>query len=99
MIFSSLIFIFGFLPAFLAIYYVVPARFRSAWILVASYAFYGWWRVEYLAVVIGISFVSYIAAEGALAAKSKSRKLLWVRLGVGVNLTILGYFKYMYFST
>ena len=97
MVFSSLIFIFGFLPAFLAVYYLMPVRFRSAWILLASYAFYGWWRVEYLAVVAGISLVSYIAAQAALAAMTKGRKLLWVRLGVGFDLVILGYFKYTYF--
>ncbi|SHH41545.1 alginate O-acetyltransferase complex protein AlgI [Cognatiyoonia sediminum] len=97
MVFSSLIFIFGFLPAFLAVYYVVPARFRSAWILIGSYAFYGWWRLEYLAVVVGISLVSFICANAALAAKSKKRKSLWVKLGVGTDLAVLGYFKYTYF--
>ena len=97
MVFSSLIFIFGFLPAFLTVYYLIPSSFRSAWILMASYAFYGWWRVEYLAVVIGISVVSYFAAQTAVATKSATTKTWAVRFGVGIDLAILGYFKYTYF--
>ncbi len=97
MVFSSLIFIFGFLPVFLGVYYLIPSRFRSAWILVASYAFYGWWRVEYLAVVVGISVVSYFAAGWAINAKTETNKRWAVRLGVSIDLAILGYFKYTYF--
>ena len=60
MIFSSAIFVFGFLPLFLVAYYAAPKQAKSWVILLGSYAFYGWWRVDYLAVVFGMSLVSYI---------------------------------------
>lgn len=97
MIFASHIFIFGFLPLFLAAYYLVPARFRSLLILLASYAFYGWWRVDYLALVIAISLISYVSATIAATAVDQKRKALAVRSGVTLILCALGYFKYAHF--
>ncbi|NRB05160.1 MAG: MBOAT family protein [Rhodobacteraceae bacterium] len=93
MIFSSPIFVFGFLPAFLAVYYAAPKAIRSLIILIGSYAFYGWWRIDYLALIFGMSLVSYIAAEVA-----HKRGSVWaVRLGVTFDLAVLGYFKYTMF--
>lgn len=100
MIFSSPIFVFGFLPAFLAIYYIVPARWRSAVILLGSYAFYGWWRLDYLALIFGMSLISFWAAAAAHKATTERAKRWAVRLGVGFDLAVLGYFKYtMFFLT
>ncbi|NJN47830.1 MAG: membrane-bound O-acyltransferase family protein, partial [Candidatus Competibacteraceae bacterium] len=48
MVFSSNVFLFLFLPVFLAIYYAVPFRAKSYVILIGSYVFYGWWRVDFL---------------------------------------------------
>ena len=48
MIFSTTVFVFAFLPTFLAVYYLTPWRAKSYVNLAASYVFYGWWRVEYL---------------------------------------------------
>ncbi|SMY07651.1 MBOAT family O-acyltransferase [Flavimaricola marinus] len=97
MVFSSQIFIFAFLPLFLGAYYLAPKRWRSLLILLASYVFYGWWKVEYLSVVLGISLISYIAANRALAAPTASARSWAVRIGVGLDLAVLGYFKYSYF--
>lgn len=97
MIFASHIFIFGFLPLFLAAYYTVPARVRSLLILIASYAFYGWWRIDYLAVVIAISLVSYVAAAAAVATIDPLRRTRIVQIGVALILCALGYFKYTHF--
>ena len=48
MVFSSETFLFLFLPLFLIIYYLTPAKGRSMVILFASYLFYGWWRFDFL---------------------------------------------------
>ena len=94
MIFASHIFVFGFLPLFLAAYYLAPARARSAMIVIASYAFYGWWRVDYLALVVAISLVSFFfGARAAHATNEKARKHS-VTIGVVLILAALGYFKY-----
>ena len=97
MIFSSPIFVFGFLPIFLGIYYAVPKSMRSWVILLGSYAFYGWWRLDYLAVVLGMSLVSYFAANVAVRASNPATRKWAVRCGVGFDLLVLGYFKYTMF--
>lgn len=97
MIFSSSIFIFGFLPLFLAAYYCVPKAARSWVILLGSYAFYGWWRVDYLLLIFGISLFSYCAVQVAINTESQKRKSMAVRVGVAADLLVLGYFKYTMF--
>lgn len=97
MIFSSVIFVFGFLPLFLAVYYAAPKQAKSCVILLGSYAFYGWWRLDYLAVVFGMSLVSYFAAHVANSAPDPRVRIWAVRLGVAFDLLVLGYFKYTMF--
>lgn len=97
MIFSSAIFVFGFLPLFLGIYYLVPKGARSLVILLGSYAFYGWWRLDYLALIFGMSLVSFWAAHVAVSAQAASTRLWALRLGVTFDLAVLGYFKYTMF--
>lgn len=97
MIFSSAIFIFGFLPFFLAVYYLAPRPAKSWVILLGSYAFYGWWRVDYLFVVFGMSLISYLAAHVALNGASEQRRNWALHLGVTSILLVLGYFKYTMF--
>ena len=98
MIFSSSIFVFGFLPLFLMAYYAAPKSARSVMILLGSYAFYGWWRIDYLAVVFGMSAISYLAAHVAFTAQTQAVKTWAVRLGVTFDLAVLGYFKYTMFA-
>ncbi len=97
MIFSSSIFIFGFLPLFLIAYYSTPKLGKSWVILLGSYAFYGWWRLDYLALIFGISLLSYAAAQVAYNAKTETKKTWAVRFGVTFDLIVLGYFKYTMF--
>ena len=59
MVFASLVFLFWFLPLVLALYYAGPARARSALLVVCSYAFYGWWRVDFLIPLIVSTFLDY----------------------------------------
>ncbi len=97
MVFSTPIFLFGFLPVFLLIYYLTPPRFRTLVLLIASCIFYGWWKVSYLALVLAIASISYVAGAVATNSTSASRRFWAVRLGVAINLLILGWFKYAYF--
>lgn len=88
---------FGFLPLFLIIYYAVPKSARSWVILLGSYTFYGWWRVDYLALVFSMSLASYFAAKVARKTSDDKIRKRAVRLGVGFDLMILAYFKYTMF--
>jgi alginate O-acetyltransferase complex protein AlgI len=99
MVFSSNVFLFLFLPLFLAAYYLSPERLR-AWVIVAgSYLFYAWWRVDFLLVFAAVTLFNYvvglrIAAHGARTAGAKR----WLIIGVAADLAVLGWFKYANFG-
>ena len=101
MVFSSNAFLFLFLPAFLAVYYLTPNRFRLRnWVvLLGSYAFYAWWRVDFLLLFIAVTIWNYliglaIARHGVRTPRARH----WLTLGVSVDLLMLGYFKYANFG-
>jgi alginate O-acetyltransferase complex protein AlgI len=99
MVFSSNVFLFLFLPAFLAAYYLSPERWR-AWVIVAgSYAFYAWWRVDFLLLFAAVTVFNYavglrIAAHGARTAGARR----WLIVGVAADLAVLACFKYANFG-
>lgn len=97
MIFSTPMFIFGFLPVFLAVYYLTPKPLKSLVILTGSAVFYAWWRLDFLALVLAMALGSYWAALGAHHARSARTRRRWVATGVSANLLVLGYFKYTNF--
>ena len=97
MVFSSNIFLFLFLPVFLAVYYSLPFRFRSAWILLGSYALYSWWRLDFLWLLIAVTAAAYLFALQIAGAEGKRRFRL-LTVSVVLNLLALGYFKYANFG-
>jgi alginate O-acetyltransferase complex protein AlgI len=110
MVFSTTIFLFLFLPLFLAVYYALPLRLRNAWVLLASWAFYGWWRVDFLGLLVLTSLWTYgfgraiarrSSADLSIPAdpqpgRAQARRAL--AAGVILNLGVLGYFKYFNFG-
>jgi alginate O-acetyltransferase complex protein AlgI len=98
MVFSSNIFLFAFLPLFLACYYLTPWRAKSALILVFSYVFYAWWRPDFLCLLVGVTMVSYGVALAIGAAIDETRRYRLLTVGVALNLLALGYFKYANFG-
>ena len=98
MVFSSNIFFFAFLPLFLVCYYLMPFRGRSALILFLSYAFYSWWRPDFLGLLVGVTLVSYGFALAIQAAQEESKRYRLLTVGVTLNLLALGYFKYANFG-
>lgn len=99
MVFSSPIFVFGFLPVFLVIYFCTPARWRTLVLLIGSCLFYAWWQAIYLCLVLLIALLSYVAGHFAVVGAHAKTRIWAVRLGVSGNLAILGWFKYAYFIT
>mgnify|MGYP001264837922 FL=1 len=100
MVFTSSAFLFLFLPLFLAVYHLLPARWRTTWILVASYLFYGWWRLDFLLLFILSSVVTYLLGRRIARAREErpgaARRLL--AGGVVLHLGTLAYFKYFNFG-
>lgn len=100
MIFSTTLFLFLFLPLFLIGYYLLPFRWRSGWILLASYAFYAWWRVDFLALILGTTLLTYVMGRAIATHLAPNRRRAKLALTVGVvgNLGVLAYFKYFNFG-
>lgn len=101
MVFSSNVFLLLFLPLFLSVYYLTPnkRRMRNYAILAGSYFFYGWWRLDFLALFAAVTIFNYfIGAAIGNAGVGQPRALRWTKIGVLVNLGVLGYFKYANFG-
>ncbi len=98
MVFSSNIFLFAFLPLFLLCYYATPWRGKSALILLFSYAFYAWWRPDFLGLLVAVTSVTYAFALGIGASTNDVQRHRLLVVGVGLNLLALAYFKYANFG-
>ncbi|TFL16186.1 MBOAT family O-acyltransferase [Jannaschia formosa] len=96
MVFSSETFLFLFLPLFLALYYLTPARLRSLTLLAGSYAFYGWWRLDFLGLLILTTLWTYWAGQRVRRSQGRARRA-WTGLGVAGCLAVLATFKYLNF--
>lgn len=98
MVFSSIAFIFFFLPLFLIIYYILPFKFKNYVLLAASLVFYAWGEPIYIVLMIIASAVDYI--DGRLMEHFKDRKnikKLCLCFSIIINLSMLGFFKYANF--
>lgn len=99
MVFTSFIF-FLFFPTVFVLYWFVFQRnlkAQNVLLLVSSYFFYGWWDWRFLGLVAFSTVLDYTMGRliGAQEDEGKRRALLWVSLGL--NLTLLGFFKYYNF--
>lgn len=105
MLFNSPEFPLFFILVF-AIYWAIPFRAQNWLLLVASYVFYGWWgffvpgleglsRGLPLTLLIFSTLSTHYCAKGVDAApEESSRRKMFFWLGVGINVGLLGYFKY-----
>lgn len=99
MIFSTNLFLFLFLPVFLLVYYTTPVRYRSWTILIGSYSFYAWWRVDFLALFIAVTLWNYLFGLRIAQAEFKSTiAKRYLAVGITGNLLTLAYFKYANFG-
>jgi alginate O-acetyltransferase complex protein AlgI len=100
MLFNSYIFLFGFLPAALLIFYGLRRwGFLNASVtslMLASVAFYTYWRPSDTFILIGTIIVNYFVAKSLGKLSEKHSKLLLI-FGISVNLGLLIYFKYFDF--
>jgi alginate O-acetyltransferase complex protein AlgI len=99
MVFASTIFLFYFLPLFLALYYLTPRRGRSLVVAVSSYVFYGWWRPDFVILMLISTVVDFFCGKRIIRAQTEERRgRLWVVVSATVNLGLLVYFKYANFG-
>ncbi|MEG1141701.1 MAG: MBOAT family O-acyltransferase [Clostridia bacterium] len=93
MIFSSLMFLFLFLPIVLISYYSLNNKFKNYVLLLASLFFYAWGEPKYIYLMIFSILINYLFGL-KVSEDSKSNKKLWLILSVVFNLGLLVIFKY-----
>jgi len=97
MLFSSFVFLFFFLPLFLLGYYLVPKRWKNAFILLCSLVFYAWGAPKFVLLLVGSSFLDYIFSQQiSHHGRQKTKKIL-LFFSIFFNASLLLYFKYANF--
>lgn len=98
MVFSSVTFLFLFLPASLVTYYLTPSRYKNLILLLQSLVFYFWGTPSFLLILVLSSLVDYFI--GSLVGRreySGRRRKTWLLLSLTLNLGLLFYSKYAHF--
>ena len=95
MVFSSLLFLFVYLPVVLAIYYIVPRKWRNLWLFIANLVFYGWGEPVYILLMLFSITINYFAGILIDRSGDDRRKAKGILIAdVVINLAMLGFFKY-----
>src|SRR5258707_6645939 len=98
MLFNSDVFLFGFLPiVFTVFWWLRRKEARYVWLSASSYVFYGWWDWRFCLLLLLSSLISFVAALRITAAPTRSEARWWMAGSVGVDLALLGFFKYYNF--
>jgi alginate O-acetyltransferase complex protein AlgI len=97
MLFTSPVFLFGFLPvvvsAFLLLKRSAGNDAGGAWLVAASLVFYGWWSPSFLLVLLASTGANFFLARRIERANGTLRRAIFV-IGLAANIALLGYFKY-----
>ncbi len=95
MVFSSLLFMFKYLPIVLAVYYIAPVKYRNLWLFVVNLVFYGWGEPVYILLMllsIAINYAAGILVDRYRENKKRAKTVLIIN--TVINLGLLGFFKY-----
>lgn len=96
LVFSSLLFLFMYLPVVLLIYYATPLKYRNLFLFFANLVFYGWGEPVYVTLMLFSTIVDYTCGYMINKYRTKNKKIAKTFLiaSVVVNLSLLGFFKY-----
>lgn len=94
MLFSSIPFLYYFLPLVLVVYFLVPKKLRNAVLLVFSLAFYGWGEPKYLFLMIFSIALFYGCGLAIGKAKTQKMKKFWLTISIVSGVALLAVFKY-----
>lgn len=98
MVFSSILFIFRFLPVALILYFSTPKKYKNFTLLILSLVFYSWGEIKYIFIMFASIFVDYFASLGIEKYRGKKKAtILFLCISVCFNLGMLFFFKYFNF--
>ena len=98
MVFSSILFIFRFLPVAMVIYFLTPNKFKNLTLLLVSLIFYSWGEPKYFGIMIASIVVDYVVSR-AIEKNRNNKKICIMLLSISIvfNLGMLFFFKYFNF--
>ena len=91
MVFSSIPFLYYFLPLVLILYFLAPDRLKNAVLLISSLIFYGWGEPRLLGLMVFTIVLFYFCG---LAIEKSDKKKFWLLVSIVISLGLLGLFKY-----
>ena len=94
MLFSSIPFLFYFLPLVLVLYFLVPKKLKNSVLLLFSLIFYAWGEPVYVFLMIGTICLFYGCGLAISKSRTKKARQLWLALSVVISLGLLAVFKY-----
>ena len=95
MVFSSIVFLYIFLPIMLLLYFIVPSKFKNAIMILASLVFFAWGEIRYIFIMLVLAVMDFICGKQiTMYQDNKKKKILFLMINVVVNLGILFFFKY-----
>mgnify|MGYP006974614497 CR=1 FL=1 len=101
MVFSSILFLFRFLPIFMILYFVAPGRMKNFILFFGSLIFYAWGEPSLIILLIAATIVNYFLAFGIGAAQNRNKNAwakVCVTLAIIFDIAMIGVFKYAAFA-
>ena len=96
MIFNSFSFLI-FLTIFLLLYWSLNLKFRLILIFISSLIFYGFWRIDFIPLLLFSVLVDFFASKKIYQTKIRKNKKKFLLLSLFINIGLLVFFKYFYF--
>lgn len=97
MVFSSVIFLVYFLPAFLLLYFIAPKNLKNFVLLGSSIFFYAWGAPKFIFVILATTTVDFYFVRFLYSANDEKKRKLFLVLSLCLNVGLLFYFKYCNF--
>jgi alginate O-acetyltransferase complex protein AlgI len=94
MLFSSITFLYYFLPAVLIVYFLVPFKYKNLIILMVSLLFYAWGEPLYSILMVGSILQGYFMGLRIESFAGRKQGKYWMITSIVISLVILGFFKY-----
>ncbi len=98
MLFSSIEFLFYFLPAVVLVYFCLPVRGRNLWLLMVSLFFYAWGEPRLVVLMVISILIHYGWGLAIGAGKTQRMRRLFLIGSLVTGLGMLGYYKYAVFA-
>ncbi len=94
MVFSSISFLYYFLPIAIILYFLVPNKFKNLILLITSLGFYFYGEPKYIILMLGSIFIAYVFGMLMEKTKKQKTKKTLLAVSISINVFLLGFFKY-----